>query len=248
MSKVYKIGAGKRVYAIGDIHGYDDVLIRMHEAIDKDLVERPVEQAKIIYLGDYIDRGPNSKGVVDLILERCKALTDIEHVCLLGNHEDALFNEFLIEPNGHREDWLQYGGAEATQSYGVAVDETQTYADQAVRLAEELAQAMPNTHKEFYKNLELHHVVDDYLFVHAGIRPEVRLEDQTKQDLTYTREPFMSYEGHHPYRVVHGHSTTEDFQVDIRPNRINVDTGLYRGGPLACLVVEDVEVDVIEVR
>jgi len=243
MSKVYKIDAGKRVYAIGDIHGYPDVLARLHEAIDADIAARPVDAVTIVYLGDYIDRGPDSKGVIDLVLERRETFPEIEHVFLLGNHEDAMFNEFLHDPEGHRQDWLQFGGIEAVQSYGV---EAANMTD--VEIAENLRQAIPQAHDEFYKNLALYHVVDDYLFVHAGIMPEVALEDQVKQDLIFTREPFMSYDGAHPYCVVHGHSSTKDRKVDIRHNRINVDTGLYLGGPLACVVLEDDDVRVIEVR
>ena len=248
MSKVYKIGTGKRVYAIGDIHGYPDVLARLHDKIDADLVKRPVEQAKIIYLGDYIDRGPDSKGVIDVILNRRDARDDIEHVCLLGNHEDAMFHEFLNDPEGHRQDWLQWGGVEAAQSYGVRVDEDISLVEQAVQIAEDLRQAIPTHHKEFYENLDLYHVVDDYLFVHAGLMPDVALDKQVKTDLTYTREPFMSFDGAHPYRVVHGHTSTKDRKVDIRHNRINVDTGLYMDGPLACAVIEGADVRVIEVR
>ena len=247
MNKVYKIAEGKRIYAIGDIHGYAETLGRLHDEIDKDIAARPIEQAKIIYLGDYIDRGPDSKGVIDMILARQEILPNIEHVFLLGNHENSMFNEFLNEPEGARQDWLEWGGVETAQSYGVVVDDIKNPTEQAVSIAQNLRQAIPPTHQAFYKDLELYHVVDDYLFVHAGIKPDVDLEKQSKLDLIFNREPFMSFEGTHPYRVVHGHTSTKDRKVDIRHNRINADTGHYMDGPLACAVIEGADVRVIEV-
>jgi len=191
---------------------------------------------------------PDSKGVIDMVIERELVAPEFHYVYLLGNHEDAMFNEFMNDPHGNRQDWLEWGGAEAAQSYGVNVDHSKAYAMQAEKIAQELHDLMPDNHKEFLKNLSLYHVVDDFLFVHAGIRPGVTLEKQTKQDLTFTREPFMSHEGMHPYRVVHGHSATRDGKVDICPNRINVDTGLYMGGPLTCAVIEGSEVRILEVK
>ncbi len=247
MNKMYKIAHGKRVYAIGDIHGHVDTLARMHDLIEADMKERPVDDATILYVGDYIDRGPDSKGVIDLLVERELYAPQFRHVFLLGNHEDAMYNEFMAEPQGHRQDWLQWGGAEAVESYGVEIDKSKAYGPQAERIAAELKEALPLIHHEFFKNLKLYYEVDDYLFVHAGIRPGVPIEKQTKQDLTFTREPFMSFEGHHPQRVVHGHTATRTQKIDIRPNRINVDTHHYGGGPLTCAVIEGEDVRVIEV-
>ncbi len=238
MSKVFKLPQGMRVYAIGDIHGFVDVLADVHDQIDKDRRERPCERAVIVYLGDYIDRGPDSKGVVDLLIARQKAAKDYEHVFLLGNHEDALFNEFMVDPFGHRQDWLQYGGADCVESYGVEIDRNLAYSVQAERIAEEMAMAMPQSHYDFYRDLKLYHLEHEYLFVHAGIRPNIDLEDQDKRDLTYTRAPFMTHEAYHDYYVVHGHTATSDKQADIRENRTNLDTGLYQGGPLSCGIFE----------
>lgn len=245
MNKTYNIESGKRIYAIGDIHGYADVLARMHDLIEADLKERPIDNAQIVYIGDYIDRGPDSKGVLDILIERELIAPHFDHVFLLGNHEDAMM-EFIKAPTGVRQDWIEWGGIEAIESYGVSVDKTKAYALQVDRLAEELVNALPLTHQEFLKNLQLHHVVDDYLFVHAGIRPDVPLEKQTKHDLTFTREPFMSHEGHHPHCVVHGHTPARE--IDIRPNRINIDTCLYGGGPLTCAVIEGSDVRVLQAR
>ena len=248
MKNKYHIQKDHRVYAIGDIHGYAETLTRLHEKIDADIAVRPIDQVTIIYLGDYIDRGPNSKGVIDILLQRQKDLPEIKHVFLMGNHEEALFNKFLHDPNGKRHDWLQWGGVEAAASYGVFIDKNQTQKEQAEYVAKELSKALPQTHKEFLQNLELYHIIDDYLFVHAGIRPNIEIEQQTKQDLTFTREPFMSFEGEHPYYVVHGHSATKDHKVDIRHNRINLDTGHYNGGPLSCAVIEDNNISIIDTQ
>lgn len=247
MNKTYKIAQGKRIYAIGDIHGHVDPLHRMHDLIEADLNDRPVERASIVYVGDYVDRGPDSRGVLDALIEREITHPHFEHVFLLGNHEDAMFNEFMNDPLGQRQDWLEWGGIETIESYGIEVDKSIAYARQAEELAAALHAALPTTHREFLKNLALYHAVDDYLFVHAGIRPNVALEKQTKQDLTFTRDPFMAHEDHHPHRVVHGHTPPRNKRVDIRPNRINVDTHLYEGGPLSAAVIEGEDVRVLEV-
>ena len=248
MNKTFKITPGKRIYAIGDIHGHVEPLARMHDLIEEDRKQKPIDSATIVYIGDYIDRGPDSKGVIDALVERELVAPQFRHVFLLGNHEDAMANEFLRDPHGRRQDWLQWGGVEAAESYGVKIDRSKPYSAQAERIAKDILKAMPITHQEFYKNLQLYYVDDDYLFVHAGIRPGVKLAKQTKQDLTFSREPFMSHEGLHPYRVVHGHSPTKDMNIDIRPNRINVDTHLYAGGPLSCAVIEGADVRVIQTR
>ena len=246
MSKTYQIPEGQRVYAIGDIHGHAEVLSRMHDTIEADLRDHPVDKATIVYIGDYIDRGPDSKGVIDQLVQRERVAPHFEHVFLFGNHENGII-DFLLGPDSQFNDWLKWGGVECVESYGVTFDRSESYHLQAERVAQELQEALPKTHQEFLKNLQLHHVVGDYLFVHAGIRPGVPLQKQNPVDLFFTREPFMSHEGHHEYRVVHGHSPPDNKQIDIRPNRINVDTWLYNGGPLTCAVLEDTEVRVLQV-
>ncbi len=248
MSKVFKIPDGTRVYAIGDIHGYADVLARMHDQIEADLRERPIDRAVIVYLGDYIDRGPDSKGVIDLLVARELDARQFEHVFLMGNHEDAMFNEFMNDPKGHRQDWLHWGGIECAQSYGVNIDPVAPIELQAEDIAAALRDALPLTHKEFFKNLKLSHIEGDYLFVHAGLRPDVPLAKQTKQDLIFTRQPFMSHEALHPYYVVHGHTPPKNREVDIRPNRMNLDTALYEGGPLSCGVIEGADVRILQIN
>lgn len=237
MSKVFKLEAGKRIYAIGDVHGYVDVLARMHDAIEKDLRAHPIDAAKIIYLGDYIDRGPDSKGVIDLLLERPNRSPFFNHIYLMGNHEKAML-QFIEDPHGIRKDWVKWGGIEAMQSYGVTYHETRTLDE----LAQDLKEAVPKTHFDFLENLKLMHLEDDYLFVHAGIDPRKKLEEQDYNDLTYRREPFMSHEEYHPHFVVHGHTVSRQGEIDHRHNRLNLDSGLYQGGPLSCAAIEAEEV------
>lgn len=245
MSNNYRIPAGTRVYAIGDIHGYPDVLAQMHDLIEADIAERPIDQAQIVYVGDYIDRGPDSKGVIDLLVERELVAPNIQHVFIMGNHENAMI-EFMKNPNGERQDWLPWGGIEAIESYGIEVDRSQPLSLIAASLAEQLNEVLPLTHSEFLKNLKLMHQVGDYLFVHAGIRPGTRLDKQTKEDLIMIREPFLSSPDDHGFRVVHGHTISKAKGADIKPNRINLDSGLYSGGPLSCAVLEDDSVRIIE--
>ncbi|MCI5059631.1 MAG: serine/threonine protein phosphatase [Alphaproteobacteria bacterium] len=246
MTAEYKIPEGHRIYAIGDVHGYADILARMHDLIEADYQERPVNRAQIVYLGDYVDRGPDSKGVLDQLVERELHAPDFEHIFLLGNHENGMM-EFMAEPEGIRQDWLEWGGIEALQSYGVEPDMGKPFTGQLRTLAAQLGEAMPLTHHEFLKNLKLFYEVGDYFFVHAGIRPGVSLHKQTKQDLTFIREPFLSHDKPHEKRVIHGHTAMKE--VEVKHNRINLDSGLYRGGPLSCAVIEGAqEVRLLQVK
>jgi serine/threonine protein phosphatase 1 len=246
MDSPYTIPEGIRVYAIGDIHGYADVLARMHDLIDEDLTRNVIDTAMIVYIGDYIDRGPDSKGVIDLLCHRRESAPHIKHIFLMGNHENGML-EFMREPEGRRKDWLAWGGVEALQSYGIKVDKHKDLAGQSTQLAEKLLEALPDKHMEFLKTLDLKYELGGYFFAHAGVHPEFPLEEQTKQDLIMIREPFLSWEKLHEKRIVHGHTIMKNMKIDIRPNRINLDSGLYSGGPLTCAVLEGGDVRVIEV-
>jgi len=248
MPHSYTIPEGTRVYAIGDIHGYADVLADLHRQIEDDLGDKPVDKPVILYVGDYIDRGSQSKQVLDMLIERELTAPHFQHIFLMGNHEDAMFNEFLMNPTGLRQDWLQWGGAETVESYGIEIDRSVPLHKQILSIAQRLNDVLPTTHREFLKNLKLYHQLGDYLFVHAGIKPGVPLEKQTKQDLTFTREPFLSFTGDHGFYVVHGHTATRDHKVEHLPNRLNIDTGLYRGGPLTCAVLEGADIRFLQVR
>ena len=250
MSKIFTLQNNKRVYAIGDIHGFPDVLQRMHDAIDADIAARPVEEATVVYLGDYIDRGPDSKGVIDLLIARKNDVSSVNHVFLKGNHEGALL-EYLEAPQSARQDWLVWGGVQAMESYDYPASQkypdNESLINNADKIATEFAAYIPDRHMDFYNALELYHVAGDFLFVHAGIQPSVPLERQSAQDLIFTREPFLSYEEFHDYYVVHGHTIVKDKKADKRANRINLDSGLYNGGPLTCAVIEGADIDLIEI-
>ncbi len=245
MEHNFKLAPNKRIYAIGDIHGYPDVLADLHQKIDDDLKHNPIENAKIIYLGDYIDRGPNNAGVIDMVLNRQDTHQHIKHIHLTGNHEDSML-DFIANPLGPRQDWMLWGGIETMQDYGVETGDNDTLIDRAADMASCLERGIPRPHMDFYKSLLTHHQEDDYLFVHAGIMPNVPIEQQTKQDLTFTRSPFLEYEEMHPHYVVHGHTVPKDKRIEIKPNRINLDSGLYKGGPLSCGIFQDNKIRTLE--
>jgi len=204
----------------------DSVLAR----IETDMREHPASNAIRIFLGDYIDRGPDSKGVLDRLVD----YSLMQHtVCLMGNHE-AFLREFLNNPNVFF-DWRHCGGLDTLFSYGLApklVAETQDPRE----LASELGGALPSSHRVFLSGLQQYFICGDFFFVHAGIRPGVCLTKQSEDDLLWIREDFLSSEDYFGKLVVHGH--TPVIEPDVRPNRINIDTGAYATGRLTCLVLE----------
>lgn len=215
---------GRRVYAIGDIHGCRDKLLTLHHAIARDLTDRPAS-AVLVYLGDYIDQGPDSAGVLDVLTGPPPA-PNLNIVTLMGDHERMLIDAL----NGDRAaatDWLWAGGRDTLQGWGI---------DPATP-REAWEAAIPARHVAFLRGLVRTHREADYLFVHAGIRPGVTLRDQTLDDLTAMRQPFLFTEGDLGAIVVHGHSNTP--QVAVMTNRIGIDTGAGMGGPLTCAVLED---------
>lgn len=225
--------AGLRIYAIGDIHGRLDLLRDAHARVAADLVRRPCARYRVIHTGDYVDRGPDSAGVIAHLIEFTR---DGEAVCLAGNH-DLFVTAFLNNPAGSGAQWLDNGGVETLASYGVdaAMPGLGLRSMKAVRKA--FAAALPPDHLAFFGSLGLFEQHGDYLFVHAGVRPGVALRKQKASDLTFIREPFLSDPRDHGFVVVHGH-TTGPAPV-IRPNRIGIDTKAYASGVLTCLVLED---------
>jgi serine/threonine protein phosphatase 1 len=219
--------AGQRVYAIGDVHGCCDRLAVMHRLIGNDLAARPVGEPTVVHLGDYIDRGEDSAGVIERLLRGWAAPAPMPRVVnLLGNHEEMM----LAALDGGDPDavmnWLSNGGASSLQSWGVP------------RRARpgDWKRTIPSTHVAFLRTLALHHVQGGYVFVHAGLRPGVPLDRQSRHDMLWIREPFLSWTGDLPAVVVHGHTPGHD--VASRGNRIGVDTGAVMGGVLTCVVLE----------
>lgn len=221
---------GVRVYAIGDIHGLAGLLDRLHAAILAD-IEGYGGVPLVIYLGDYVDRGDDSAGVLDRLAAGALPGCRCRYLC--GNHEATML-DFLKDPTANL-GWLKFGGIETLASYGVDVTGT----DRPERLAAALAARLPAAHRRFLLELETQVIVGDYCFVHAGIRPGRPLDRQDPADLLWIREPFLSSEAWHGKRIVHGHTIVD--QPDIWPNRIGIDTGAYAGGALTCLVLEDAD-------
>src|SRR5688500_11756499 len=218
-----------RIYAIGDIHGRADLLSDMVERIDDDLRRRPVPHAVEVYLGDYIDRGNDSKTVIDIL---CRRLVQRNAICLRGNHEVML--EDFLEDADVLHGWKRLGGLSTLTSYGVAVAQPTQLVP--AKLQRALREALPRTHVLFFQCLKNFHQCGDYLFVHAGIRPGVTLEAQVQDDLVWIRDEFLQSTADHGCTVVHGH--TPVMHPQICSNRINIDTGAFHSGRLTCLVLE----------
>jgi serine/threonine protein phosphatase 1 len=217
---------GQRVYAVGDVHGCLDQLADMHRRIAADLAARPVAEPLVLHLGDYIDRGPDSAGVIAALLAPFPATPRPRVVNLIGNHEDLLL-QALSGRRVEAEVWLANGGHAALQSWGVPPRTP----------PKKWSSLIPAAHIAFMRDLALVHRAGDYVFVHAGLRPGLRIDQQTRQDLLWIREPFLSSSVTHEAIVVHGH-TPEDSQPVLRANRLGLDTGAVLGGPLTCAVLE----------
>jgi serine/threonine protein phosphatase 1 len=232
--------AGERIYAIGDIHGRSDLLGAMLARIDEDLAARAHPRPRLVFLGDYVDRGPDSRGVIDTLvgLEAGPVATSF----LLGNH-DACALAFLDDPEwfDQRFHWLDptMGGLATVESYGVP----DPLGDDIRVSHARFAQAMPEEHRAFLDRCALALPIGDYLFVHAGIRPGLPLEAQQREDLIWIREPFLSSRADHGSKVVHGHTIVP--YVEHHPNRIAIDTGAVKTGVLSCVVLEGKEVAVL---
>ena len=234
-ARAARVPEGTRVYAIGDIHGRSDLLGALHGMIRADAAESRAERNVIVYLGDYVDRGMDSRGVIDAII----APDDdgFERVCLKGNHEDLMLT--FLDDHAAAPNWFFNGGLATLASYGVSprTDTAAMRLSHDVQLA--LRDAIPPAHLAFLRSLALHHAEGDYLFVHAGVRPGVALADQDPFDLMWIRDAFLDARGDHGQVVVHGHSIAPE-PVDAG-NRVGIDTGAYFSGVLTCLVLQGAE-------
>lgn len=227
-----EIPAGVRAYVIGDIHGRFDLLLRLHDDIISDAQQKPLGDLRIIYLGDYIDRGPSSREVLDFLTSAQSSRFSV--TCLLGNHEAMLLR--FLEDSSVGPEWLAYGGLATLMSYGVNLSGVAS-AEEKLRAAQgALSERLPSAHKSFLVNLPTHASLGDYFFVHAGVRPGVALAEQKDMDLVWIREEFLASKDFHGKIVVHGHSYKTE--PEVLPNRIGIDTGAYATGRLTCLVLE----------
>ncbi len=225
---------GARAYAVGDIHGCLDLLDTLLGRIEADAAARPPKKTWIVFLGDLVDRGPASAGVVDRLMNyRPDFATP---VFLAGNHEEILLRVLGGEPEILK-DWLKFGGAECVQSYGLDPGALRKIEPEAA--AERIRAKMPPEHVAFLETFADTFRFGDYLFVHAGIRPGIDLAEQDQFDLRWIREPFLSDKEEHGLVVVHGHTISPE--VEERPNRIGLDTGAYQYGVLTALGIEDEE-------
>lgn len=222
---------GVRVYAIGDIHGRSDLLDRQHALIEADFAANRTPVVHLVYLGDYVDRGPDSCGVLERIAEGPSDF--VKKTLLLGNHEEMLLR-FLEDPSVGPT-WRQLGGLETLLSYGVDVGRVLNETGYA-GLSQCFNEKLPSHHRALFAQLKMSTIIGDYFFCHAGVRPCIPLEQQRQQDLVWIREKFLAATEDFGKVVVHGHSPTD--QPDFRANRINIDTGAYATGRLTCLVLE----------
>lgn len=218
---------GRLVYAVGDIHGYAAALETLLRRIEEDARRSaPDEAPLLVFLGDYIDRGPDSRRVIDAVLA-AEACRTFEVVALKGNHEDALIR-FLADP-AFADAWIDNWGEATLRAYGV-----DPWGGEEVRTR--FHAALPDAHRRFLSRLVVSHTVGDYHFVHAGVRPGVALDAQDERDLLWIRHEFLMSGEPFGKVVVHGH--TPAYEPEIRPNRIGVDTGCYFTGVLTAVRLE----------
>jgi serine/threonine protein phosphatase 1 len=237
--KISHAPGGVRLYAIGDIHGRLDLLESLLELIELDQKKRREAPVLLIFLGDYIDRGPDSKGVVDRIIQGFAPPYSV--ITLKGNHEKLLLS-FLGDPSTGA-NWLRNGGEAALTSYGADFEAPPGAFwddEDALKEAAELFRAaLPENHLRFYEELKLSWRAGDYFFAHAGVRPDERLDRQTEDDLLWIRNEFLNSKDDFGAVVVHGH-TPARFPQNL-PNRIGVDTFAVRSGMLTAVGLEGAE-------
>lgn len=232
-SQTGPVGAkGYRAYAIGDIHGRLDLLEELLAKIHAELQHHPARRTLLIFVGDLIDRGPHSAQVIERL--RTYNRPGIRPVFILGNHEEVLLR-ILGGDSELISKWRRFGGSECLESYGIEPDRLSHL--NAREAMDVIREAIPREHVQFLESFVDSCRFGDYLFVHAGMRPGIPLDQQSQSDLRWIREPFLIDEqADHGFVVVHGHTIAED--VDQRPNRIGIDTGAYRTGVLTALGIE----------
>jgi serine/threonine protein phosphatase 1 len=232
-----KLSEFSQIFAVGDIHGCRDLLDNIHSKIIKASKNRAGKKT-IIYLGDYVDRGPDIKGTIQTLIDFNPP--HFKKIFLLGNHEQMLLNFISKNSNNHFE-WIYNGGSETLESYGMNLS---NYIDDSMDLTidkkfkKKFIDIIPSTHMNFFNQLILNYLWGDYFFVHAGINPDIPLTMQERETMLWTREkhffkPTMKYEK----IIVHGHTAKE--RIEKFPFRINLDTGSFYSGKLSCLLIEN---------
>lgn len=226
-----ELPTGHCVFAVGDVHGRLDLLIKLIDIIKIDIALREPNQATLVFLGDYIDRGEDSSGVIDYLINL--SIPGAECVFLMGNHEKYMID--LMAVGGQTEAWFQNGGLATLKSYGVGHTDGEGPLD-GQRLGQALKTALPKPHTEFLCTLKTSWQLDGVFFAHAGVNPDRSIKDQTAEDLMWIRDKFLSSEKDHGPLIVHGH--TPRFAPEVMPNRINVDTGAWQSDCLTAVALE----------
>lgn len=226
-----------RIYAVGDVHGRVDLLAETFAAIDASLKAYPVKRAIQVMVGDYIDRGPNSREVIEALIARRRHHAMIY---LKGNHESFAL-EFLDDP-ALLPEWKKAGGLSTLLSYGVRPSLRDDPENQK-KTGEAFRQALPESHRRFLGSLALSFTCGNFFFTHAGVRPGIPLRTQYEHDLLWIREDFLLHEDAYDKIIVHGHTPAN--KPEFHPNRINIDTGAFATGRLTCLVLQGDKMAVI---
>jgi serine/threonine protein phosphatase 1 len=225
-----KLPDGIRIYAVSDIHGCADLLKNVFTAIDHHLAHTEPMRALHVFLGDYIDRGPDSRQTIDLLIERSRRH---ESIFLKGNHEAFLLE--VLEDASRLDAWREYGGLPTLMSYGLAPS-MKPDPEEQIELVQALLHGMPDHHRDFFKSLRSSFTCGDFFFAHAGVRPGVPLRRQREEDLLWIRDEFLHSDEDFGKFVVHGHTPVP--KAEFRPNRINIDTGAYATGILTLLTIQ----------
>lgn len=236
-----RVPDGVACYAIGDIHGRRDLLDLMLEAIDRDLASHGLDH-RIIFLGDYVDRGPSSRAVIQTIIDQ-QATRGDRVIAIKGNHEQAMMAFLADAAFGPK--WIAHGGRETLLSYAVAPPAGSGRSADWETTRAAFAVAMPLEHHNLLNSLQLFATIGDYVFVHAGVRPGVPMDQQTPEDLLWIRDDFLIAERAIEQTVVHGH--TPALEPALGDGRIGVDTGAYGTGVLTAAKLIGDKVDILRV-
>jgi serine/threonine protein phosphatase 1 len=224
------VPAGLRLYAIGDVHGRLDLLKELGEKITADLAGADYDQALTVFLGDYIDRGPDSASVISQ-LSQGDFPTPI--IALRGNHEQMLLS--FLEDESVLDSWRRWGGVETLQSFDIDVKDAMRGTGFKT-VQDELNARLPIDDLQFIADMRSHYMVGDYFFCHAGVRPGIALNQQHHHDLLWIRDEFLGSDTDYGKIIVHGHTPVK--LPDVRANRINIDTGAFSSNVLTCLVLQ----------
>ena len=234
-----RIPAGERVYAIGDIHGRLDLLNKIALAIEADDAARDAADTTIVLLGDLIDRGPDSAAVIAM----ARDWQQRRKVRILGGNHEEMFLLGFYKLSAFK-GFLRIGGRETVLSYDI--DRLAFQAAELEQAQQMMVEAVPVADREFLRGFETTIRFGDYLFVHAGINPDLEIEHQQSSDCRWIREPFLSHRGDYGCVVVHGHTVTDE--AVFKPNRIGIDTGAFMSGKLTAIGLEGSERWLIQAR